>query len=297
MQPSSPFTQNLHRIPAVGNINLYSPEINETALFSDPQGISANYAPTQKLQDFNRTHYHLSNRKINPPAPPPNKNERLFVRDSALGFGSDASFANHHYAPPPGTENIEAIEGRMLETLNSLEPSHSVTGNTQPSSPIIARKKRALTEASAVRSSGNSTPGSDGQLLANRKAETRLSTLKDQETYYNRKKARIAEAKQSPSEQSILQRRKSRASETRRQNLTEKEKKENHIKSEQKRRNQIKEGFASLLALMPDGVVEGSTNSKCIVLAKAVDWLTELQEGNERLRIQLRLLEPSESSI
>ena len=71
-------------------------------------------------------------------------------------------------------------------------------------------------------------------------------------------------------------------------NLTEEEKKMNHIRSEQKRRNQIKEGFADLTDLMPDAASAGP--SKCTILAKAVDWVSDLIEGNKKLREQLNSL-------
>jgi Helix-loop-helix DNA-binding domain len=73
-----------------------------------------------------------------------------------------------------------------------------------------------------------------------------------------------------------------------RQNLTEEEKKMNHIRSEQKRRNQIKEGFADLTAMMPDS---SAGASKCAILSQAVDWLSGLIEGNEQLRAQLESMQ------
>ena len=74
-----------------------------------------------------------------------------------------------------------------------------------------------------------------------------------------------------------------------RQNLTENEKKQNHIRSEQKRRNQIREGFADLTVMMPQA--SSANLSKCAILSHAVDWLSGLIEGNEKLRAQLARME------
>ena len=241
------------------------------------------------LQAYETPYYALNGHQNQPSST--GFREGSYNKRTSLGFGSDSSFANQHYDPPPGTEDIDAVEGRVLETLNSFQPSRSVT-NTQPSSPVTTKRKRTLPELfSAGPIDAIPSENQSHRLeLPDTKIEVHQSS-RDASFLESRKKVKMAQKPDPSPARSQAQRRRSRATEPKRQNLTDKEKKENHIRSEQKRRNQIKEGFASLLALMPDGSVEGSSNSKCIVLAKAVDWLTDLRSGNEQLRAQLRLLD------
>jgi hypothetical protein len=200
---------------------------------------------------------------------------------TTLGFGSDSNFANHHYAPPPGTTDLEEVEGRVLGTLKIFQPSNSVP-NTQPPSPVRSKKKRPI-------EGGPSATHERSQIKKHKRSdnsEVKFEGSSSSEEIPRRKNGQRAK----DTSDSLSTRRKSRTAESKRQNLTEAEKRENHIRSEQKRRNQIKEGFANLLALMPESLSEGSSNSKCIILSKAVDWLDSLVEGNTKLRHQLELL-------
>lgn len=75
-------------------------------------------------------------------------------------------------------------------------------------------------------------------------------------------------------------------SKTPRENLSEEQKRENHIKSEQKRRNIIKSGFNDLVAVVP--ALKGGGYSKAAMLNLTADWLTDVIEGNQRLKSMMR---------
>jgi len=71
----------------------------------------------------------------------------------------------------------------------------------------------------------------------------------------------------------------------RRENLSEHQKRINHITSEQKRRNLIQQGFCEIHSLVPTLRSQKERgDSKSTVLLKTVDYIVELQEGNDRLR-------------
>ncbi|KAJ1834526.1 hypothetical protein LPJ63_001866 [Coemansia sp. RSA 2711] len=78
--------------------------------------------------------------------------------------------------------------------------------------------------------------------------------------------------------------------------LTEEERRANHIASEQRRRNQIRQGYAELMSLVTTlqdpalgnhpGTAQ-STPSKAVILTHAVQFIRDIEEGNQRLRRQL----------
>lgn len=75
----------------------------------------------------------------------------------------------------------------------------------------------------------------------------------------------------------------------RRENLSEAQKRLNHITSEQKRRNLIQQGFNEIHSLVPTLRSNRERgDSKSTVLQKTVDWIIEMQTGNERLRRMLQ---------
>ena len=216
------------------------------------------------------------------------------AQEVILGFGSDSSFANQHYAPPPGMEGIEDVEGRVLRTLKGLETVNSAA-STQPSSPVTSKTKRTTTEAELAVPSG-----SVSRNKKRRKPEISTNKLEDSapeelDTKPNPRKTTKSRNNVPLADSPQPIRRKSRGNEAKKANLTEQEKRENHIRSEQKRRNQIREGFANLLALMPESMSEGSASSKCLIFSRAVEWMTGLSEGNKELRAQLEVLGNSDS--
>jgi hypothetical protein len=75
----------------------------------------------------------------------------------------------------------------------------------------------------------------------------------------------------------------------RRENLSEAQKRLNHITSEQKRRNLIQQGFNEIHSLVPSLRSQRDRgDSKSAVLLKTVEYVLELQAGNERLRRMLK---------
>lgn len=222
----------------------------------------------------------IQSRLFPQPEPVAQPRERPTQTDpTTLGFGSDAAFASRRYAAPPGQDE-SAVTEKLLALVDTFEMAPSVP-NSHPTSPIMTKKrdikdtreasitqisqlrKRRQSELEDAQSGGSSDEGADS-------ATERKGSKVDKQNWSNyRRKS------------------KGKVNEAKRQNLTDKEKRENHIRSEQKRRNQIKEGFASLLEMMPNSVSDGAGNSKCIILSKSVDWMTSLKDGNERLRAQL----------
>ncbi|KAJ1922327.1 hypothetical protein H4219_000189 [Mycoemilia scoparia] len=89
--------------------------------------------------------------------------------------------------------------------------------------------------------------------------------------------------------------------------LTEEEKRANHIASEQRRRNQIRQGYDELLELittLQDPSLRNhpgtsqSQPSKAVILEHAVEFIRNLEEGNQELRRrheEKRRMEPSSS--
>ena len=239
-----------------------------------------------------------------PRAQNPGTNESMStMKRQALGFGSDTSFQSHHFAPPPGSEDPKAVEGRIMKTLDQLENSGSAE-NTQPSSPILEKSRRDFrgpnTSSRNLELDNITGPNGEGTELVS-PTEKRRRKAKDEDLdsdsgdddddvedlHRPAKKSKPNVKERTSIDSSKGNRRKSQSSDQKpaRQNLTEGEKKLNHIKSEQKRRNQIKEGFSNLTTLMPDGV--SASASKCAILTKAVQWMDELIAGNKKLKAQL----------
>ncbi|KAI4146001.1 MAG: hypothetical protein LQ340_006077 [Diploschistes diacapsis] len=289
---SAPFGQVLNEVPYVENTAFY-PLKNTAEMMNTGDQREATYQPIpDKGYKYDGDLYDPSTRARCPTAHTVNQDGPLYSQRTELGFGSDSCFANQPYTPPPGTEDIKAVEGRILESLSSLEPSH-IAADTQPSGLLLPKKKQGLVGSGPTRSGNSLGPCKRSQESEREGFAANTPTVDGFEGTEPRKKMKVRKERQCLPAMSHPQRRKCRTAEPKRQNLTDREKKENHIKSEQKRRNQIKEGFANLLAMMPDGTAEGNSNSnsKCIVLSKAVDWLIELRDGNKKLTAQLRFLE------
>lgn len=254
-----------------------------------------NVADNDATKVISQKHYHnataLSLLEEHQPSLGPVNGTDAFhnTQETILGFGSDSSFANQHFAPPPGMEGMEDVEGRMLRTLRSLETVTSAA-STQPSSPINSKTKRNTVEADLIVPSGSISRSKKRRKPVSSEFKSEDSTSEEHETQTNRRKPAKSGNAVHLTDSPQPTRRKTRSNEPKRANLTEQEKRENHIRSEQKRRNQIREGFSNLLALMPENISEGSTSSKCLILSRAVEWMTSLSEGNEKLRAQLELL-------
>ena len=231
----------------------------------------------------------------------PSCGQSTFGTRPVFTFGSDSAFQARYYAPPAESEDVGAVEGRMLDVLATLEPQRSAS-STQPSSPTLSKHKRRQAAIEEPDTRVNGAVGADNKNNNNNSARYKrarhtnhnsLSTsddpsvpMKIDETL---QKDCFKTSPRRPRETlPRAPRRQSDDSKPPRQNLTEDEKKQNHIKSEQKRRNQIKAGFADLVQLLPETSSAGP--SKCVILTQAVEWLSGLIEGNKRLRAQLESL-------
>ena len=197
---------------------------------------------------------------------------------TALGFGSDAAFNCRRYVAPAGQDE-SAVTGKLLAVVETLELAPSVP-NSQPASPII-RKKSCKGGQCLSRPQPPQVKKRTHSDLKHNRSEKSSDDDMDSSNDSNENKV------DRPPWKNYRRNSKAKVNDIRRQNLTDKEKRENHIRSEQKRRNQIKDGFAGLLAMMPDSFADGSGHSKCNILSKSVDWLTEMKDGNDQLKAQL----------
>lgn len=218
-------------------------------------------------------------------------------RRMTFTYGSDTGFKSDAYMPPQHvlTQKREA-EYTKVQTVNdgyrkvpSNRRTTSFSGNEEP---LSAR-------STALESIADESENETG-----RKRRRTDDDSEDEGAQFgiNRKKSRaqlsgrLSDASRTPGAGDKTPQpggngagaRKQSDPKPSRVNLTEEEKKMNHIRSEQKRRNQIKEGFADLTELMPDAASAGP--SKCTILAKAVEWVSELIDGNNKLREQLKAI-------
>lgn len=219
---------------------------------------------------------------------PPETTRRAPMRSrqpdhTILGFGSDAAFANRCYTAPPGQDETLVTNKLMAVVQNIAGPSGEP--ESHPNSPTIGRKRNSKDMDDEVPAHLSHTRKRRQSELE--EAQSGNSSEEETDPSGNQRKGSKTDR---PSWNDYRRKSRGKLNEPKRHNLTEKEKRQNHIRSEQKRRNQIKEGFASLLAMMPEAYAEGSGNSKCIILAKSVKWLTGLNDGNLRLRSQLAQL-------
>ena len=215
----------------------------------------------------------------------------------ALTFGSDSAFQTQYYAPPDNLEGVHVAEGRAMGLLAGLEPQHSAN-NTQPSSPILSKKKRehaALDDPNA--SFDGEDSGEEGRVRHKRqclvKGEGALkrnasSAMRNPPKTSGRDRRRNSSEQSQNGMPTKDHQRQNSDGRVPRQNLTEEEKKKNHIQSEQKRRTQIRDAFNDLVRLLPESAAAGP--SKCVILTQVVEWLTSMIEGNRSLRAQLESL-------
>ena len=230
-----------------------------------------------------------------------------------LRWGSDASFFDHGFVAPPNQETVEEVTNSMLGKMECFQPETSAA-NTQPSSPLINRPGRRASDSTYRQeinphetgaSGKHSLPeaASESKPRKRRKGRLKLEVKGDEdegeeeepaeEILAQTKETRLSSVKTAKSKrrahvvQDRGKRGKSPSGEQKsgRDNLTDEQKRSNHILSEQKRRNLIKQGFDDLCKLVPD--LKGGGFSKSAMLSQAAEWLEDLLQGNERLRLQL----------
>ena len=213
---------------------------------------------------------------------------------SALTFGSDAAFQAHYYAPPDNLDNMHTMEGRMMGMLAGLEAQPSAN-NTQPSSPLLNKNKRPRARVSDQDGSTEHEADLENAEPSHSKRPRRMvsegAAKRDSEPAPTSAARSSRRDRSRPSLASPQHRRRASEGKAARQNLSEKQKQQNHIESEKRRRTHINAGIDDLLQLLPEGTV-GS--SKCVMLARTVEWLSGLKDGNKRLQTQLDSLEKEE---
>ena len=238
-----------------------------------------------------------------------------------LQWGSDTGFYGNGFIPPPEQKTEAEVSKEALSQLECFEPSFSA-GNTQPSSPVMSRvryrtsrgRKRStspMPNDTKVEALGNDSPP---HLVATTelgpsKRRRGLSKPKIENPGESVKVEARSDGKEEPSSQARAKKHSSKKSKSKvqspvvqdrgkkgkvangeqkfsRDNLTDEQKRSNHIFSEQKRRNLIKQGFEDLCEMIP--TLHDGGFSKSAMLTQAVDWLQDLLQGNERLRLQLK---------
>ena len=230
-------------------------------------------------------------------------------------YGSDVSFLDNRYAPPPGQETEDQVTKDLMQKMECLEPQNSAT-NTRPPTPGATASRQTDTLSKAKRTSISGLDITEDDETVARPKKRRKSSVKQEappsaddingtsheshaDTRTSPRKSRgrksstttstsnIAMTSTAMIEDSPSKRRKS-TSGINRENLSEEQKRNNHILSEQKRRNIIKQGFDDLCELVPE--LRDGAFSKSAMLTQAGDWLEDLLKGNEELRSKLGTL-------
>ncbi|WEW57162.1 hypothetical protein PRK78_002624 [Emydomyces testavorans] len=212
-----------------------------------------------------------------------------------LRWGSDAGFAEQGYRVPPDQPTMEERTTEMLHNLECFE-SQSSAPNTRPSSPDPRRRSDRHNSEWATLRSPNSlqfSPTDRGQMdddFRPTKRRKNKGKLKAEDDNYlqppvGRPSSSRRDRRWSSNSGTQSRRSKVHVIKPPRENLTEEQKRANHILSEQKRRNLIKQGFDELCSLVPE--LRGGGFSKSTMLTQAADWLQDLLQGNEMLKLQL----------
>ncbi|KAL7275572.1 hypothetical protein RUND412_001498 [Rhizina undulata] len=203
---------------------------------------------------------------------------------SLLNFGTDTNFAPNGYHPPPHPSVLDKeveIRSKVFSAF-SKEESAMTTAVNSPAEIKYERIGGEETEeddSTPFRDEDTTPSPSRSGSAAKRRAEGAddLNYLKAS------RKARTRRTE--PNSKSS----KKKTPGSKRDNLSEAQKRENHIHSEQKRRNLIRQGFEDLCALVPE--LRSGGYSKSAVLAHAANYLDELKRGNAKLRVYLQQLE------
>ena len=230
-------------------------------------------------------------------------------KPNAFKWGSDANFLDHGFVAPPNQETVEELTKHMLGRMECLEPQPSAE-NTQPSSPVLKHRKRRGSSAEeelipadstqpiakGIRLDASAHDFSESRPRKRRKDKLKIEEEDDQPAHPVQARTKIHRSssarkeirfRRATSQEDRPKTARSQPGEHRpgRENLTDEQKRSNHILSEQKRRNLIKQGFEDLCELVPD--LKGGAFSKSALLTQAADWLEDLVQGNERLKLQL----------
>ena len=236
----------------------------------------------------------------------------ITIKHVDLLWGSDRSFFDNGYLPPPHQVSVERLTQSLLGKMECLEPQPSAT-NSRPSSPLSTFPQKRNWDINATNHSIKQLDDGgahsrkivsveSGPRAKRRKGKVdRPTTLCNERDEVERDDGLFvtpdSQARDNSSISSLNKRRSPKSQETPkrskasgdpkpgRTNLTPVQKRENHVKSEQKRREIIKQGFDDLVEMVPG--LHGGGFSKGTILTQAADWLEDLVQGNVQLRRQL----------
>lgn len=203
---------------------------------------------------------------------------------NSLAWGSDPSFGHsgfHATLQPPTQQDLQR------KVLAIMVPNSS--GDTTANSPVEIKFER-IEEVMGSDTGSNFTAGN-----------TQSPTLSATQTAGVKRRAEDEDDDQQGQPRKSRPRKDSSTEVTpkgkrgtKREHLSEAEKRQNHIQSEQKRRNQIKFGFDTLTELVPE--LRGGGYSKSAVLQHAAVYVENLVRGNAALRNILNSLEEKHNS-
>ncbi|KAK4190176.1 hypothetical protein QBC35DRAFT_94627 [Podospora australis] len=286
---------------------------HSVSLHNNPVQLS----PTQGLP------VHDASYMFNPnPASTYRNHSRPSLPPSGLQFGTDASFSGNgvHYAPPAGVRN--QAEQEVAEQMGALAcfQRNPSAANTRAPSPIQWAPETGVginatplrlqtTNLAPATVSEESEEPEDSTPRSTKRRKSCKSASADVEDEQLPSSALVApsvglsspeNSASPPLQAAFSKRRTSRVDKPAessgkrkrgatakpkapRENLTPDQRRENHIKSEQKRRNLIKIGFDNLQATVPSCKASGQ-QSKSTILKNTIEWLHEIEKGNELLQ-------------
>lgn len=226
--------------------------------------------------------------------------ERTSARKPApipLQYGSDQRFnnSNQPFVPRTRKESTEAMTEEHLKYMKCVELAPN-SGNDSPTTaifngnnipPLNLKTRGPSTAGLKIEPNGDFSKwpgGRSGGDDEDDDAEEPQSAVSKSSARKRKSKAGNSNSPSAADGAPTGKRRKS-AAVSKRENLTEDQKRENHINSEKKRRKVIQTGFDNLGILVPN--LKGGNQSKSIMLDSTVAFIKDLLAGNEQLSAQL----------
>ncbi|GAD94560.1 hypothetical protein PVAR5_3187 [Paecilomyces variotii No. 5] len=234
--------------------------------------------------------YHASEMFFDVQQPVP-MDQQTVAKVRTLRWGSDASFMDQGYLPPP-QHDMEERTKDLLDKLECFEPQSSAANTRAPSPVRMTGNGDWASLHGGYLPSGLRNDENISDQLPPRKRQKSMVKEEEEDSDADASRSRTKKAKTSSNEKARRsssdagsRKGKQGLSKNARENLTEEQKRTNHILSEQKRRNLIKQGFDELCSLVPE--LRGGGFSKSAMLMQAADWLQDMLHGNEILKAQL----------
>ncbi|KAJ9209113.1 transcriptional regulator family: Helix-loop-helix [Paecilomyces variotii] len=222
---------------------------------------------------------------------PVTMDQQTVAKVRTLRWGSDASFMDQGYLPPP-QHNMEERTKDLLDKLECFEPQSSAANTRAPSPVRMTGNGDWASLHGGYMPSGLRNDENVSDQLQPRKRQKSMVKAEDADSDVDASRSRTKKTKTSSQDKARRnssdagsRKAKQGSGKHARENLTEEQKRTNHILSEQKRRNLIKQGFDELCSLVPE--LRGGGFSKSAMLMQAADWLQDMLHGNEILKAQL----------